>query len=220
MTVQYDKALDIALGNYTVYKHTSPAGKVYIGITGQRPETRWGRGRYYTHSPHFNAAIEKYGWDNIQHEILATGLSKQEAELMEVRLIAEYKSTDPRYGYNADRGGASPGRASEATRRKMSRAQSGDKHYMFGKHHSEETKQKLREAHQGEKSAWFGKHHSEETKQKISTAQKGRQFTEEHRRKLSEARRGKHHSEETRRKISDTQKARLRGSEEVRDLCS
>ena len=27
--------------NYTVYKHTSPHGKVYIGITSQSPIRRW-----------------------------------------------------------------------------------------------------------------------------------------------------------------------------------
>ena len=31
--------------NYCVYKHTSPSGKSYIGITNQRPERRW-RGGY------------------------------------------------------------------------------------------------------------------------------------------------------------------------------
>lgn len=26
---------------YSVYKHTAPNGKVYIGITGKDPEKRW-----------------------------------------------------------------------------------------------------------------------------------------------------------------------------------
>lgn len=32
---------------YTVYKHTSPSGKVYIGITKRKPEYRWNKGKGY-----------------------------------------------------------------------------------------------------------------------------------------------------------------------------
>lgn len=31
----------------TVYKHTSPSGKVYIGITGREPKLRWDNGNGY-----------------------------------------------------------------------------------------------------------------------------------------------------------------------------
>lgn len=27
---------------FIVYKHVSPSGKVYVGITSQQPEDRWG----------------------------------------------------------------------------------------------------------------------------------------------------------------------------------
>lgn len=27
--------------NYSVYKHTAPNGKIYIGITSMKPENRW-----------------------------------------------------------------------------------------------------------------------------------------------------------------------------------
>lgn len=46
------------LNNYTVYRHTSPSGKVYIGITKQKPHKRWNSGQ-----PLFERAILKYGWD-------------------------------------------------------------------------------------------------------------------------------------------------------------
>ena len=32
---------------YTVYKHISPSGKVYIGITKRKPEYRWNKGKGY-----------------------------------------------------------------------------------------------------------------------------------------------------------------------------
>lgn len=66
------------MGTYTVYKHTSPNGKVYIGITKLSVERRWQEGKNYKTSNHFNNAIKKYGWDNIKHEILFTGLSRSE----------------------------------------------------------------------------------------------------------------------------------------------
>ncbi len=110
------------MNSFTVYKHTSPSGKVYIGITSVAPEKRWDNGRGYKHSPHFQAAIQKYGWPAFAHEILATGLTKEEAERMEVELIAKHHSTDRRFGYNADMGGCAPGRASKETRQKIGEA--------------------------------------------------------------------------------------------------
>lgn len=32
---------------YYLYRHTTPSGKVYIGITCQKPENRWNNGRGY-----------------------------------------------------------------------------------------------------------------------------------------------------------------------------
>lgn len=91
--------------NYLVYKHTAPNGKVYIGITCQRVTRRWKNGRGYEGCTVFYRAVQKYGWQNIKHEIVAEGLSNEEACLMEQQLIAEYKSSDPRYGYNMTFGG-------------------------------------------------------------------------------------------------------------------
>ena len=70
---------------YTVYQHKNKInGKVYIGITMQEPEKRWGvNGRNYKSSPHFYSAIQKYGWDNFEHNILFTNLTKEEACLKE-----------------------------------------------------------------------------------------------------------------------------------------
>ncbi|AGE53121.1 GIY-YIG catalytic domain-containing endonuclease [Paramecium bursaria Chlorella virus Fr5L] len=55
--------------------------------------------------------------------------------------------------------------------KKMSEANKGEKHHMYGKKHSEEYKKKMSEAaKKGENSPWYGKKHTEETKQKISEA--------------------------------------------------
>ena len=138
--------------NYTVYKHTSPSGKVYIGITGRKPEKRWDNGNGYKHNKHFNNAIKKYGWGNIQHEVLVEGLTKEQAEQMEIELIAKYRSTDCRFGYNISNGGNSIGKHSEKTKRKISKNHAnfkGENHPMWGKKHSEEHRKKNSESHKG-----------------------------------------------------------------------
>ena len=91
--------------NYTVYLHTVPNGKVYVGITRQDPKKRWGNGINYKHNKRFYNAIKKYGWENIQHEILFTGLTKDEAAAKEIELIKAYHSIDENYGYNILEGG-------------------------------------------------------------------------------------------------------------------
>lgn len=107
---------------YTLYKHTTPAGKVYFGITGRSTEERWNNGNGYRGNKHFWSAIKKYGWSAIEHEVLLSGLSKSEAEELERELIEQAGSTDPRIGYNLDCGGSSVGKASNATRKKMAEA--------------------------------------------------------------------------------------------------
>lgn len=107
------------MNGYTVYKHTSPSGKVYIGITVQAPAKRWGRGGAgYAHCPYFRAAIQKHGWDNIEHEILAEGLTREQAERLEVELIAKHKD----HCYNIDRGGSTGPKHSESTKAKIGAA--------------------------------------------------------------------------------------------------
>ena len=45
----------------------------------QVPEKRWGiNGNNYKSSPHFYAAIQKYGWDNFEHNILFENLNYEE----------------------------------------------------------------------------------------------------------------------------------------------
>ena len=86
--------------SWTVYAHITPDGKMYIGMTGIKPWRRWGYGHHYKKMPVFYNAIQKYGWENIQHEIIASGLTKDEASHMEKLLIEKLDLTNPDYGYN------------------------------------------------------------------------------------------------------------------------
>lgn len=91
--------------DYYVYKHTTPNGKVYVGITKQNPYNRWLNGHGYKNSKYFFNAILKYGWINITHEILESGLTQQQANLAEQKYIKLYKSNDSKFGYNLQPGG-------------------------------------------------------------------------------------------------------------------
>ena len=98
------------MGNWTVYKHTNKINeKSYIGITSRKPEDRWGTNGYKYQSQKskylcFSKAIQKYGWDNFTHEILFTGLTKEDACKKEKELISFYNSKAP-FGYNLTDGG-------------------------------------------------------------------------------------------------------------------
>ena len=130
--------------NYFVYLHKNLTnGKRYYGITSERtPEERWEKG--YSHNKHLSAAFEKYGWNGFEHIIIAEGLTKIEAETMEVQLIAEYKTNDPQYGYNlTSGGGAGVFRHSEESKRLMSEHTKGVLNPMYGKEHSPETREKI-----------------------------------------------------------------------------
>lgn len=128
---------------YTVYMHIFPNGKKYIGITMSDVEKRWKNGFGYKTQFVFTAIV-KYGWDNIEHQILFTNLSKDEAEEKERQLIKLYETTIHQNGYNVDIGGSSEGMHSEETRRKISESKKG-------RIVSEETKQKQRLAMTPEK---------------------------------------------------------------------
>lgn len=145
--------------NYTVYKHTTPSGKVYIGITSKRPEERWLNGRGYCRNEHFWNAIKKYGWENIKHEVLETGLSREDASKAEKRYILAFQSHVPSKGYNLTDGGEIGAKHTEESRRKLSESKKG-KRYNIGVPFTEERKQHLRENHadiRGAKNPNFGK---------------------------------------------------------------
>lgn len=92
---------------WLVYVHTNKTNKKrYIGITSQGSiEKRSRYGHAYKHCSHFYRAIKKYGWNNFDHEVLASDLTEVEANTLERFYIAVFRATDPRFGYNADPGG-------------------------------------------------------------------------------------------------------------------
>lgn len=153
---------------YTVYMHRNKInGKIYIGITGKSPEVRWQNGNGYSQR-HFGRAIKKYGWENFDHIILFTGLTKEEACQKEIELIEKYDATNSDKGYNIAKGGE----------------------INCGYHISEERKKHLSELNKGERHPQYHKPKSDITRKRMSEARKGKPFSEKHRKHLSEARKG------------------------------
>ena len=119
--------------NYSVYIHTSPSGKMYVGLTSSKPRGRWGKsgagylcknknGKY--NQPAFAYAIQKYGWDNFKHKIVANNLTKNEADNLERLLIEKFDTRNPKYGYNIKEGGSN-GSLSEETKKKIGKSLKG-----------------------------------------------------------------------------------------------
>lgn len=227
--------------NYCVYIHTSPNGKMYVGQTGGKPERRWKNdGSGYLHKnkntgkynqPAFANAILKYGWENFNHEIVTSNLTKEEADDLEKLLINKFNTMNSKYGYNLAEGGSRGSLSeetrkkiseshkgmflSEETKRKLSALNKGENNPNYGKHSSEETRKKISESLKGENSYIYGKHLSEETRKKLSESHKGKRLSEETKRKLSEAIKGENHplygkhlSDETKKKLSEANKGK------------
>ena len=203
---------------FTLYKHTTPSGKVYIGITRQHINKRFQRGHGYKHNKYFTSAIKKYGWENISHEILFESLSENDAKILEKQYIHLYDSTNRNKGYNMTLGGDGTlgHEVTEETRRKISQSQKGRVPWNKGKKGitlSEETRQKISKSLKG-------RILSEETRQKISKSHKGLKHTESTKNKLSiikkgqvSPRKGITLSEETIQKISQSKKGKHKGQE-------
>lgn len=166
---------------FLVYMHTNRInGKKYIGQTCQNPPSaRWGTdGCNYKKNDHFTNAIEKYGWDSFDHDILAENLTLAEADLIEATLIDFFDTMNPEYGYNKKMGGNN-GFMSEEAKERISIANKGKKKpdgfganlsaKIKGRTVSEEQRKILREKCSG----W---HHTEEERRKISEKNTGKHW--------------------------------------------
>lgn len=124
---------------FCVYIHTNKInGKKYVGITSQDPSRRWKNGEGYKRCTYFYNAIQKYGWDNFHHDIVASGLSKDEACSLEKKYISDMKTNHEEYGYNLLSGGTA-GKHSEVTKKKL-------REVFTGRVVSDESRARMREA--------------------------------------------------------------------------
>lgn len=111
--------MEIYNGSWKVYIHTNKInGKMYIGITSTSLKKRFGDcgSGYKEHNVKFWRAIQKYGWDNFEHELFADNLTEDEANNMEHILIDCFDTINN--GYNCREGGKA-GKLSEETKQKI-----------------------------------------------------------------------------------------------------
>ena len=142
--------------SYYVYVHVFPNGKHYVGITSQLPTYRWRKdGNGYKNQTLVYRAIQKYGWNNIEHCILEYDLTEKEACDREIHYISLWKSDNPEFGYNIEPGGSRDLKTmSDETKLKISES-------LKGRAFTEEHRAKIGQAN-------LGRQISEETRQKIS----------------------------------------------------
>ena len=202
--------------DHKIYKYTNKVnGKVYIGRTCNSLKRRaHADGSGYKSCTYFWNAIQKYGWENFEGEVLEERLTDKEAAKREIFYIHEYDSIDFTKGYNLLDSDYKT--YSDAVRKKVSE-------HSKGKVVSEETRKKLSNAKKGKKL-------SEETRKRMSIARRGRKLSEEARKKLSDAKKGKKLSEDHKKKLSKVKKGKYKGknspawgrvvSEEVRKRLS
>ncbi len=181
-------------------------GKKYIGQSvdlGKRNGDHFSmlRGNYH-HNRYLQNSYNKYGEGAFEFKILEhcdeEVLTEREQFFVDIHAPEELynirlECVDSNFGMSF----------SEATKKKMSEAKSGENHPRWGKTASKETRKKMSEAN-------LGKTHSEETRKKLSEMRSGennpnygKSPSEEARKKMSEAQRGRTHSEETRKKMSE-----------------
>ena len=163
---------------YTLYVHIFPNKFAYVGITKYIPKYRWGSNGGGYKKQMVYKPIKKYGWNNIEHLIIATSPDKAFIEEQERYYITEiYHSNERDKGYNIDLGGNYQGKISNMQKDTLRKAN-------LGKKLSIEVKEKIRKAATGVKQ-------SIETKQKHSIALKNKKKSDIHRLHLSLAHKGK-----------------------------
>lgn len=90
---------DLSNRKYIVYMHKFPDGKKYVGMTGVSLSERWRGGQGYRGTPVFDA-IQKAGWDNVEHYVLFKDLDRDSAKYAESYYIKSRHTYLPKYGYN------------------------------------------------------------------------------------------------------------------------
>ena len=135
---------------------------------------------------HLYNAMRKYGIENFELTILKNNLSENELDEWEIYYIGRYDTLENGYNNTSGCGG------------------------VRGYHHSQETKNKISKSIK-----LHPERYTKERADKISYAHKGKKFTEEHKKHLSEARKGKytgydngfymkHHTAESKQKMHDS----------------
>lgn len=206
---------------FYVYEHyTNDTDEIfYVGYGRNDRAYDFGR-----RSDYWKSVYSKHG---ATVKIIRNNLSLNEAVELECELIKKYGRRDLNTGMlvNLTDGGEGLKNASLATKQKLSyiashiSEETREKMRKSAKNRppmKEETKQKLREYFTGKNNPNYGKKFSEEHRRKLSEAHKGNKLSDEAKRKLSEFNKGRTHTLETRKKLSEALKGNKNGVGVVR----
>jgi group I intron endonuclease len=173
---------------YDVYMLTSTGNpdKVYIGYTGGGYQERFKEHLYEAvctakkklEDPTFKgrwliSAINKYGADSFKTTRINSYATAEEAKAAEKLWIKQFRPKGKAWNMTDGGEGTSGYIPSEEHRAKLSEANKGEKHPMYGKKHTDEARATMSEAQKGENNPNYGKTLSAEHKAKISEANKG-----------------------------------------------
>lgn len=170
-----------------IYKTTCLInGKIYIGQSKHNHNYYLGSGKIILQ------AISKYGKHNFKKEILEE-CSHEELDILEMKYISEYNSTDKNIGYNIEKGGfgnteKQNERISESSKNKIISSDQRNKirFSKLGKKMSPEALKNMSLSHIGNKNR-LGKKHKPTDKIKISESLKKHYEIEENREKSKKA---------------------------------
>ena len=184
--------------SWNIYKMTSPADRVYVGLTSDviKRKSNYRRTLDCGSQPMISNSIMKYGFDSHNFEVIDTFKGNlSEAFSKEIFWIRTYMSNYCKYpemrGLNLTNGGkgAFGHKLSKEKRKKLSEARKGIKtnrvwtseqklamsELKKSTKHTEEAKKKIGEASKGNKFN-LGRKSSQETKNKISANSKGNKY--------------------------------------------
>jgi group I intron endonuclease len=157
-----------------IYRYTSPSGKMYIGQTiNEKSRNCQHKTQTILADTYFAKAIRKYGFDNLEYEVLISfkptidkDRLKRVLDKLEQRYIKLYKTNIHEFGYNLNEGG------------------NGN----LGYEHTEEALTKITQYQQNKTEehkhnlsiASLGVKKSEETKAKMSASKKNKKQVEKY----------------------------------------
>lgn len=179
--------------SFYVYVHTNKVnGKRYVGLTTTKPEYRWRKnGTGYVKQPRFYRSIQKYGWDNFDHQVFEVN-TKDEMYYLEQYLITFYDTMNS--GYNLSRGGESGNNQMKnsysdeyikSCKRKynMTHKDQAKEYREEHKEHLKKKKQEYYQAHKDQIKARVNKYRNEHKEQ---VAESKKKWANEHKDELKE----------------------------------
>lgn len=185
------------MNGHIIYRHIFPNGKSYIGQC--RGETiidagrhRWMKGEGYKGQKVYNA-IKKYGWDNIQHEILVVAYSQEEANEKEIYYIEKYDTTNDSKGYNVSKGGSSNDQGKGSRTKEYMAAhckkwmdKNKEKAREISKAYYERTKDERKKKYDKEKTREYNQEYHKKNKEKSN--KQSREYYHSHKEEIAEQR--------------------------------